>query len=306
MNVGVADGASLCFAMLSITLLALSDTYDTQFPHYAPGCAHGCASWATAASANYSQSTIDGYFIGGHAAATVAGTDCAMPGAQTGNHECDCGEKDGDLYMVDSYAGPWCFCAGADLASPTGIGGAGMGGVSELYDQAVRLFSVEKPIVAAVQGAAVGAGLGLALVADFRVAAHEARFSANFVKLGFHPGFGLTHTLPRVIGAQRANLMFLTGRRIRADEALAWGLVDELVPADELRQSAFALAAELAENAPLAVVATRKTTRSQLAEAVRAATAHEHQQQTILRATEDFAEGVAAVNERRPGQFKGR
>ncbi|OYW93218.1 MAG: enoyl-CoA hydratase, partial [Caulobacterales bacterium 32-67-6] len=119
-------------------------------------------------------------------------------------------------------------------------------------------------------------------------------------------GFGLTHTLPRVIGAQRANLMFLTGRRIRADEALAWGLVDELVPADELRQSAFALAAELAENAPLAVVATRKTTRSQLAEAVRAATTHEHQQQTILRATEDFAEGVAAVNERRPGQFKGR
>ena len=198
------------------------------------------------------------------------------------------------------------FCAGADLVAPDGIAGKGMGGINALYDQAVRLFSVETPIVAAVQGAAVGAGLGLALVADFRVAAPEARFSANFVKLGFHPGFGLTHTLPRVIGAQRADLMFLTGRRIRADEALAWGLVDELVPADELRQSAFALAAELAENAPLAVVATRKTTRSQLAEAVRAATAHEHQQQTILRATEDFAEGVAAVNERRPGQFKGR
>ena len=138
------------------------------------------------------------------------------------------------------------------------------------------------------------------------MAAPEARFSANFVKLGFHPGFGLTHTLPRVIGAQRADLMFLTGRRIRAEDALAFGLVDELVPADELRQSAFALAAELAENAPLAVVATRKTTRGQLAEAVRAATAHEHVQQTALRATEDFAEGVAAVNERRPGQFKGR
>jgi len=198
------------------------------------------------------------------------------------------------------------FCAGADLASPTGIGGSGMGGVSELYDQAIRLFSVEKPIVAAVQGAAVGAGLGLALVADFRVAAPEARFSANFVKLGFHPGFGLTHTLPRVIGAQRADLMFLTGRRIRAEDALAFGLVDELVPADDLRQSAFALAAELAENAPLAVVATRRTTRGALADAVRAATAHEHVQQTALRATEDFAEGVAAVNERRPGQFKGR
>lgn len=198
------------------------------------------------------------------------------------------------------------FCAGADLASPSGIGGAGMGGVSELYDQAIRLFSVEKPIVAAVQGAAVGAGLGLALVADFRVASAEARFSANFVKLGFHPGFGLTHTLPRVVGAQRADLMFLTGRRVRGEEALAWGLVDELVPGEDLRQSAFALAAELAENAPLAVVATRRTMRGQLAEAVRAATAHEHEQQTLLRATEDFAEGVRAVAERRPGRFKGR
>ena len=95
------------------------------------------------------------------------------------------------------------FCAGADLVSPTGIGGTGMQGINPLYVEAVRLFSAKKPIVAAVQGAAVGAGLGLALVADFRVAAPEARFTANFVKLGFHPGFGITHTLPRLIGQQR-------------------------------------------------------------------------------------------------------
>src|SRR5271169_3499810 len=104
------------------------------------------------------------------------------------------------------------FCAGADLVAPTGIahteGGAGIGG---LYVEAVRLFSVKKPIIAAVQGAAVGAGLGLALVADFRMAAPEARFTANFVKLGFHPGFGITYTLPRLIGEQRAALMCLTG-----------------------------------------------------------------------------------------------
>lgn len=198
------------------------------------------------------------------------------------------------------------FCAGADLVSPTGIGGTGMSGIDSLYDQAVRLFSVETPIVAAVQGAAVGAGLGLALVADFRVAAPEARFSANFVKLGFHPGFGLTHTLPRLIGEQRANLMFLTGRRIKGEEALGWGLVDEVVPLDGLLPAAQALAAEIAENAPLAVVATRKTLRGDLAAAVRAQTNHEHEQQTILRATDDFAEGVRAVQERRPGVFKGR
>jgi len=198
------------------------------------------------------------------------------------------------------------FCAGADLASPDGIGGSGMGGVEPLYVQAVRLFSVETPIVAAVQGAAVGAGLGLALVADFRVASPEARFTANFVKLGFHPGFGLTYTLPRLIGHQRAALMFLTGRRVKAEEGLEWGLVDEVAPAESLRERAHALAAEIAENAPLAVVATRKTIRGEMAAAVRAQTSHELAQQTILRATEDFAEGVRAVSERRPGNFKGR
>ncbi|WP_309644242.1 enoyl-CoA hydratase/isomerase family protein [Phenylobacterium sp.] len=198
------------------------------------------------------------------------------------------------------------FCGGADLVAPDGIAGRGMGGINALYDQAVRLFSVETPIVVAVQGAAVGAGLGLALVGDFRIASPEAKFSANFVKLGFHPGFGLTHTLPRLIGEQRAALMFLTGRRIPAEEGLAWGLVDEVVPQERLLSAAQHLADEIAGNAPLAVIATRKTLRSDLAAAVRARTNHEHAEQTILRATDDFAEGVRAVQERRPGNFQGR
>jgi enoyl-CoA hydratase/carnithine racemase len=198
------------------------------------------------------------------------------------------------------------FSGGADFASPTDQVASGMAGVNALYDQAVRLFSVATPIVAAVQGSAVGAGLGLALVADFRIAAPEARFGANFVKLSFHPGFGLTHTLPRLVGQQRAALMFLTGRRIKAEEGLAWGLVDEVVPADELRGVALALAKEIAENAPLAVAATRKTLRAQLAADVRAQTDIEHREQAILRATEDFAEGVRSVAERRPGNFVGR
>jgi enoyl-CoA hydratase/carnithine racemase len=197
------------------------------------------------------------------------------------------------------------FCAGADLASPTGVGGQGMAGVNPLYEQAVRLFSARKPMVAAVQGAAVGAGLGLTLVADFRVASPEARFAANFVKLGFHPGFGITHTLPRVIGMQRAQLMCLTGRRIKADEALVWGLVDAVAPMEGLRDAAIALARELAENAPLAVESTRATMRAGLAEAVRTQTDHELIEQTRLRGTADFAEGVRSVNERRAGVFVG-
>jgi enoyl-CoA hydratase/carnithine racemase len=197
------------------------------------------------------------------------------------------------------------FCAGADLASPEGVGGQGMAGVSPLYYQAVRLFSVRKPIVAAVQGAAVGAGLGLALVADFRVVAPEARFASNFVKLGFHPGFGVTYTLPRVVGLQRAHLMCLTGRRVKGEEALAWGLADQLVPLAEVRAAAVELGRELAANAPLAVEATRATLRAGLAAGVKAQTDHELIEQSRLRATADFAEGVRSVNERRPGRFVG-
>lgn len=195
------------------------------------------------------------------------------------------------------------FCAGADFTGSES--GVGDGGIGSLYDQAVRLFSAKKPIIAAVQGAAVGAGLGLALVADFRVVAPEARFSANFVKLGFHPGFGITHTLPRIVGAQRAALMCLTGRRVKGEEALAWGLADECVPLDKLRETAIALAKEIAENAPLAVQQTRATLRGELAATVRAQTNKEFAIQSELRKSNDFAEGIRAVAERRPGNFTG-
>jgi enoyl-CoA hydratase/carnithine racemase len=196
------------------------------------------------------------------------------------------------------------FCAGADLVRSESAGGLGL--VNPLYDEAVRLFSVQKPIVAAVQGAAVGAGLGLAVVADFRVASPDAKFAANFVKLGFHPGFGLTHTLPRLIGPTKAQLMFLTGRRVKAEEALPWGLVDEVVPLEDLRAAALRLAREIAENAPLAIVATRKTLRGDLAAAVRAQTDKEAHEQGWLRETSDYKEGVLSVAERRVGNFTGR
>jgi enoyl-CoA hydratase/carnithine racemase len=197
------------------------------------------------------------------------------------------------------------FCAGADLVTPGGVGAEGMQGINPLYVEAVRLFSAKKPIVAAVQGAAVGAGLGLALVADFRVAAPEARFTANFVKLGFHPGFGITYTLPRLIGQQRAALLCMTGRRITGEQALDWGLADVLAPLDELQAATMRLAQEIADNAPLAVQSTRATFRAGVAEAVKAQTDHELIEQSWLRKTKDFAEGVRAVNERRAGNFVG-
>ncbi len=196
------------------------------------------------------------------------------------------------------------FCGGADLSGDKVlVTDSGEAETPILYRNAVRLFAARKPIVAAIQGSAVGAGLGLALVADFRVATPEARFSANFVSLGFHAGFGISHTLPRVVGQQKAALMLLTGRRVKAADALAWGLIDELVPAEELRAATTALAAEIAAAAPLGVEATRATLRGELAEAVRRQTEHERAEQDRLMATADFREGIRAVAERRPGNF---
>lgn len=178
--------------------------------------------------------------------------------------------------------------------------------INHLYVQAVRIFRNKKPIVAAVHGAAIGGGLGLAVAADFRVACPEARFSANFTKLGFHPGFGLTATLPELIGKNNAELMFYTSRRVTGEEAYRWGLANVLVPQDEVRAAAMRLAAEIAECSPLGLVSTRATMRAGLADRVLAATNHELVEQTKLRTTEDFKEGVKATAERRIANFRGR
>ncbi len=200
------------------------------------------------------------------------------------------------------------FCAGNNFATPRNDAERRVraAGGNPLYSAAVRLFAANKPVVAAVQGAAVGGGFGLATMADFRVVCPEARFTANFVKLGFHPGFGLTHTLPRIIGQQQANLMFLTGRRINGETAHAWGLADVLTTKEKLRSETLALAAEIAENAPLALKSVRATMRQGLAEAVQAATDRENAEQARLSQTEDHKEGIRAVAERRLGCFVGR
>ena len=196
------------------------------------------------------------------------------------------------------------FSAGADLASLPVPSSDEEHGTDSPYAQALRLFSNRKPIVAAVQGAAVGAGLGLALAADFRIAGPQARFVANYVKLGFHAGFGLTHTLPRLVGAQRASLMLMTGRRVKPGEALTWGLADDVVTGD-VREAALALAGEIAEAAPLAVEATRMTLRAGLAAAVSLQADLELAEQVRLIQTADFQEGMRAVGQRRPGVFNG-
>ena len=221
-------------------------------------------------------------------------------------------DRESDCRVIVLCAEGKNFCAGANLGggrqidSTTSDGAVrSREGSGHLYQEGVRLFEAQTPVVAAVQGAAVGGGLGLAMSADFRVACPESRFTSNFARLGFHQGFGLTVTLPAAIGQQKALELMYTGRRVKGEEALAIGLCDFLVPQDELRDKARELATEIARSAPLAVRSIRRTMRRGLADRIRAATDHELVEQDWLRTTDDFKEGVKAMSERRLPDFKG-
>jgi len=223
-------------------------------------------------------------------------------------------DRDAEIRCSVLAAQGKAFCAGANFSDPArqeqekraeSNPGENLP-INHLYVQAVRIFRNQKPFVAAIHGAAIGGGLGLAVSADFRVTCPEARFAANFTKLGFHPGFGLTTTLPELIGKNNAELMFYTSRRVTGEEAYRWGLANELVPHDQVRDAAMKLAAEIAECSPLGLVSTRATMRKGLADRVLAATNHELVEQNRLRLTEDFKEGVKATSERRVANFKGR
>ncbi|MDC0072894.1 enoyl-CoA hydratase/isomerase family protein [Gammaproteobacteria bacterium] len=194
------------------------------------------------------------------------------------------------------------FCAGANFSQDTEMMNKS-NPYSKLYSEAVRLFRTRKPIIAAVQGAAVGGGLGLALAADFRIASPESKFSANFAKLGFHQGFGSSVTLPRVVGTQNAAMMLYTAKRVKGEEAFNLGLVDSLVPTSDILKKANEFALEIASSAPMAVESIRATVRGDLADEVEEIVALELSEQIRLQSSDDFKEGIAASLERREANF---
>lgn len=215
-------------------------------------------------------------------------------------------EVDPDCRAIMLCAQGTAFCAGANFANREATPEAkSPRAVNPIYGEAIRLFSCTKPVVGAIHGPAIGGGLGLALVPDFRVTCPEARFAANFTRLGIHPGFGLSVTLPRLVGPQKAALLLYTGRRIGGEEALSIGLADVLVAQAQVRSAALALATEIAGSAPLAVVSTRATLRAGLVEQIRNAVAHESTEQNRLFDTGDFSEGTAAMAARRSPVFRG-
>jgi enoyl-CoA hydratase/carnithine racemase len=177
---------------------------------------------------------------------------------------------------------------------------------AEIYRQGIRLFELELPIIAAVQGSAVGGGLGLACAADFRVASSASRFHANFAALGFHHGFALSVTLPRIVGAQPALELLLTARRIDGVQAHAMGLVDRLADPGHELTGAQSLASEIAAGAPLAVRSIKQTLRGELVAQASAALDRELQEQQRLWRTQDSRIGIAANLARTVPEFTGR
>jgi enoyl-CoA hydratase/carnithine racemase len=202
------------------------------------------------------------------------------------------------------------FCAGADFRAGDAPDPTDRSDFERrtgaFYAQAARVFDSPVPTIAAVHGAAIGAGFGLALACDLRVVGRRGWFQVNFVRLGIHPGFALSVTLPRAVGPGRASDLFLTGRRIGAEEAMEFGIAEHLADEGGELDAALALARQVGAAAPLAVRSTRATLRRGLVDDARAAMAHELAEQVALAGSADAVEGVAAVLEGREPTFEGR
>jgi enoyl-CoA hydratase len=222
---------------------------------------------------------------------------------------CDSVREDAEArVLVVTGAGPG-FCAGLDLTEARTLPemtALEMLRGQETWADAIAAFRLlDKPVIAAVNGAAAGAGFSLALAADLRVASVEARFNAAFVKIGLSGGdCGSSWLLPRIVGLGHASEILLTGRFVDADEALRIGLVNRVVPASALLEAAFDLAEEIAANSPLGVRITKAVLQANVdAPSLPAALELENRNQVLATRTTDMTEALTAFLEKRPPSF---
>jgi enoyl-CoA hydratase/carnithine racemase len=206
-----------------------------------------------------------------------------------------------------------CFSAGADFKSIL----QREGGESQktlaphersfaMYEPFLAVLDLEVPVIAACNGHTVGGGFGLSLLCDIRIGAREARYGANFAKLGLHPGLAISYLLPRIVGVSRAAEMLFTGRLVEGDEAERIGILSSALPAAEVLPRALELAAAIASSAPLAVRMTKKTFYRGLGWDIRGAAFTEAFAQAQSLATGDAAEGIAALLAKREPRFTGK
>ena len=204
------------------------------------------------------------------------------------------------------------FCAGGDVKAMQDANAAGrarplMDRVAPSRDRTVLLMrDSPKPLIAAVNGAAAGAGMNLALACDIRLAASTAKFSQAFVRRGLHPDWGGTYFLPRVVGMAKACELIFTGELIDAEQALRLGIVSAVHPPERLLAATYELAAKIAAGPPIAIRLARRALYRNLQEDLRAALEFETFAQNICADTDDAREGIRAFVEKREPKFSGR
>lgn len=204
------------------------------------------------------------------------------------------------------------FCAGLDLADAATLSGMTatemMRGQESWADATAAFHRLAKPVIAAVNGAAAGAGFSLALAADIRLASPAARFNAAFIRIGLSGGdCGSSYFLPRVVGSGRAAEILMTGRFVDADEAAAIGLVNRVVPAEQLLDEAVGVAEQIAGNSPFGVMLTKRVLQQNVdAPSLTAALEVENRNQVLATRTEDMVEALAAFREKRAPRYVGR
>ncbi|OGO48597.1 MAG: enoyl-CoA hydratase [Chloroflexi bacterium RBG_16_64_32] len=222
-------------------------------------------------------------------------------------------DQDTDVRVIVLTGAGRGFCAGLDIkdvVSGTGIGADGAGLATARFDLAgsppVVLHTTDKPVICALNGAAAGYGMDIALGCDIRIASREAKLAAVFTKRGILPESGGSWLLPRLIGWAKAAEVAFRGLTLSAQESLELGLVNRVVEPDELMPVTMEMATEIAANAPLAVQATKRMMRLGLEETFEANVHHVFLQLLPLFQTEDFREGMRSFLEKRPARFQGR
>ncbi len=219
----------------------------------------------------------------------------------------DQAKRDHDARCIVITGKGRCFSAGADLKANLQKDGERPLQPHErsyaMYEPFLSVLDIEVPVIAALNGHTVGGGLGLALVCDVRIGSRDAKYGANFARLGLHPGMAISYILPRVVGVSRAAEMLFGGELVLGEEAERIGLLSRAVAADDVLSEAMKLATRIASNAPIAVRMTKRTFYKGLGWEVRDAAMAEAFAQAVTVDTEDAKEGVRALLEKRDPRF---
>ena len=208
--------------------------------------------------------------------------------------------------VVLTGAGDRAFCAGGDLKERNGMTDRQWQDQHLIFERAIRaLLACPVPLIAAVNGAAYAGGLEIALTADFIYAAPHARFALTEVTLGIMPGAGGTQNLPRAVGARRAKEILLTGAPFSVEQALEWGMVNRVCPAETLLADTLATAARICANAPISVRQIKQSVDRGLNMDLASGMMFEIEAYNRMVPTADRREGIRAFNEKRPAVFRG-